>query len=326
MDIYIYKLRFNGATHFGDTGIDLENVSETVSSDTLFSSLINVMSEMYDNKYVSEFINDFRTSPSFLISSLFVFNDKTYFLPRPMDDSVISEELKREKGKELKKLKWLNPEGFKKWLGGSLKEDDVKVMESAQHVYRQSFTVEIRPRVSLDRVNQNSSIYHCGYVYFKENAGLYGLVAFNDSSSLKLFKKLLEMLGKAGLGGERTYGCGMFEVADFEGASGTLKEILEFNTDKYTLLSLYHPAEDEKPDITNKLISYDILRKKGWISSGRYALPLKRKSLGFITEGSVLHNGLKGCIVDVTPENVPKTMLSHKVFRYGNAFTAPMRK
>jgi len=86
---------------------------------------------------------------------------------------------------------------------------------------------------------------------------------------------------------------------------------------------LYHPDEEEKPNLTSSFIAYDITRKRGWITTGRYALPLKRKSVGFVTEGSVSGNPLKGTLVDVTPDN-PHEILGHRVYRYGYAFTAPL--
>src|SRR4030042_2913727 len=105
MDVYIYKLKFRGPNHFGDTGIDLENVSEWVGSDTLFSALINAMSVVYPKEKVTEFVNRFKQQPPFLVSSLFLYKSDIYFLPRPMDDSHIPSELRKHKGKEIKKLK-----------------------------------------------------------------------------------------------------------------------------------------------------------------------------------------------------------------------------
>jgi CRISPR-associated protein Csm4 len=324
MEVYIYKLKFKGSTHFGETGIDLENVSERVNSDTLFSAMINAMSQFNRKDDVSEFINMFKENPPFLLSSLFVYYNNLQFLPRPMDDYHLSDETRRKKAKELKRIKWLTLDSFKKRMGkGQLSEEDISIMESEQSKYRDAFIIEIRPRVSLDRTTHSSNIYHSGFVYFKKDAGLYGLVAFRDSLPVEQFKKLLNGLGETGLGGEKTYGCGMFEVVNFEKVSGVLKEILECKVSKYTLLSLYHPNEEEKANLASSFIAYDITRKRGWITTGRYALPLKRKSVGFVTEGSVSGNPLKGTLVDVTPDN-PREILSHRVYRYGYAFTAPL--
>jgi len=325
MDVYIYKLKFRGPTHFGETGIDLENVNEMVSSDTLFSALVNAMSVIYPKEEVSEFINTFKQQPLFLLSSLFPYSDEICFLPRPKDDSYISLELKKDKGKEIKRLKWLDAKGFEKWISGiHLGEDDLNRLVSLQQTYRDAFKLEIRPRVSLDRVTQSSNIYHCGYVYFKDRAGLYGFVSFNDLSAMEPFRKLLTALSEIGLGGEKTYGCGLFDVVSMEKVSGILEKILLSDVENYTLLSLYHPSGQEIPGIDNSLIAYDIVRKKGWITSGRYALPLKRKSVGFFTEGSVFGRKPEGCLVDVTPEGASHDTLQHKIYRYGYAFTSPI--
>jgi len=325
MDVYIYKLKFKGPTRFGETGIDLENVNERVSSDTLFSALINAMSVVYSKEKVTEFVNSFKQQPPFLVSSLFLYKGDICFLPRPMDESHIPAELRKGKGKEIKKIKWLDTAGFKKWISGiPLREDNLNALVSLQQAYRDAFKVEIRPRVSLDRVTQTSNIYHCGYVYFQDRAGLYGFVAFNDFSTVEPFRKLLITLGETGLGGERTYGCGLFELVSLEKVSGVFEEILLLDVKTYTLLSLYHPSEQEMTGIGNALIAYDVVRKKGWITTGRYALPLKRKSIGFFTEGSVLSRRPGGCLVDVTPEGVPLDTLHHSVYRYGYAFTSPV--
>ncbi len=327
MDVYIYKLKFKGPTHFGETGIDLENVNERVNSDTLFSALINAMCVISPKEKVTEFVNRFKEHPPFLISSLFLYRDDICFFPRPKDDPNIPPEIKKEKGKEIKKIKWLDAVGFWKWISGiSLCEGDLNLFESLQKEYKDAFEVEIRPRVSLDRITQTSNIYHCGYVHFRDKAGLYGFVLLDDLSTIKLFRKLLTVLGETGLGGEKTYGCGLFELISIEKVSGVFNEIFFHDFNMYTLLSLYHPSEQEMVDIDNAFIAYDIAREKGWITSGRYPLPLKRKSIGFFTEGSVLSKKPEGCLVDVTPEGAPHDKLNHSVYRYGYAFSAPIRR
>ncbi len=327
MEIYIYKLKFKGATHFGDTGIDLENVSEWVNSDTFFSALMNANRILNGRDAVSTLIQAFKEKPPFLISSLFLYHEDNYFLPRPLIDNGISEDLKKELGKELKKLRWLNLKGFLKWLKGrDIMKADIEEMQSLQKDYKNAFTYEIRPRVSLDRVTQNSSIYHAGYIYYKERAGLYGLVAFQDESYIKQFEIMLKALGEVGLGGERAYGCGTFEIDCYDRVSGLFEEVLNMDSNIYTLLSLYHPTKEETMTLREKLKAFDKIRKSGWITTGRYALPLKRKSVGFLIEGSVLSEQPVGCLVDVTPEHDPFGMLDHRIYRYGYAFTAPLRR
>ena len=327
MDVLLYKLRFTGATHFGDTGIDLENVQETINSDTIFSALINAITIYYGVKEAGDWIERFINDPPFLLSSLFVYYKDSYFLPKPLDDSSIPDEIKAERGKDLKSLKWLEREDFLKWKKQNiLTIEALDIIKKKQFEYKRAFVKEIRPRVTLDRITQQSSIYHCGYIYFREDTGLYGLVAFRDSSLIEKFKKLLLLLGQTGLGGEKTYGCGRFEVTFDDELDDAFRSILQEDSDRYVLLSLYHPAESERENLGSSLLSYDIVRKKGWITSGRYALPLKRKSVGFITEGSVVKAPVKGCLIDVTPEYAPSDTLSHSVYRYGYAFTVPLKE
>jgi CRISPR-associated protein Csm4 len=103
MNTYIFKLKFKGPVHFGDTGIDLENVQPTISSDTLFSALVNALSANLGNQEADKFISDFQQKPPFLVSSLFPYVGNVYYLPKPLDDSFIDKDVKRKAGKELKK-------------------------------------------------------------------------------------------------------------------------------------------------------------------------------------------------------------------------------
>lgn len=325
MEVYLYKLRFTGAVHFGDTGIYLENVTESLNSDSLFSALINAVATYGSEQEAENWIDSFKSQPPFLITSLFVYNGDKYFLPKPLDDTFISSEIKKKFGKDLKKIKFLEAEDFLKWLNQESIQD-IKEYQENLEIYNNSFIGEIRPRVTLDRDTQQSSLYFCGSIRFQKDAGLYGLVAFRDKEFIEKFKNTLALLGQMGIGGEKTYGYGMYEIVEYKPIEGIFKEIINSNSPIHILLSLYHPNKDELNDITGKLVAYDILRKKGWITSGRNALPIKRKSLGFIKEGSVLNQPIKGSIVDVTPEDAPSDVLLHRVYRYGYAFTVPLKE
>ncbi|MCX7771011.1 MAG: type III-A CRISPR-associated RAMP protein Csm4 [Proteobacteria bacterium] len=326
MELFIFKIKFKGPVHFDETGIYLENVQETVSSDTFFSALINAVSIHFGKGEADEWIRKFYENPPFLVSSLFIYKGNTFFLPKPLYDSFLSESIRTGLGKEIRKLRWLNAEDFLRWQKQDIfKEEELLRIKEEQVIYENSYKVEIRPRVTLDRVTNQSTIYFCGLIKFKEDAGLYGLVIFNDKSFIERFYRVLTLLGHTGIGGERTYGYGNFEVLNFEKVSGVFEKIAS-DGNKFTLLSLYHPSKDERENIEKKLISYEIKRKKGWITSGKESMPLKRKSLGFLVEGSVFLERVKGALVDVTPESPPPNMLSHRIYRYGYAFLLPIKE
>jgi len=322
MNTYIFKLKFKGPVHFGDTGIDLENVQPTITSDTLFSALVNALSANLGNQEADKFISDFQQKFPFLVSSLFPYVGNVYYLPKPLDDSFIDKDVKRKAGKELKKLIWLENHDFLRWLKREdFNENDIFEIRQKQKKY---YDVEIRPRVVIDRITSQTAIYHCSYLYYSENAGLYGIVYFKDSTYFEKFKMMLNLLSHTGLGGEKTYGCGLFEYEISE-LDSAFKAIFNLNSEFYVLLSLFHPDNDEVEKLNDMLVCYNFVRKKGWISSGRQTLTLKRKSVGFITEGSVVNQKIRGKLVDVTPDNISEEVLKHKVFRYGYALTAPFR-
>lgn len=325
MNAYIFKLKFISPVHFGDTGIDLENVQEVVNSDTFFSALVNALSANLGKSEADRIINEFLNDPPFKFTSLFPFYKDLFFLPKPLNDSFIDEDLKRSMGKELKKINWLEKKDFFHWVSKeSLNESQIQKIRDYQSLVKNSYKKEIRPRVTIDRNTNSTTIYHCGYIYYCKEGGLYGLVCLKDKNYLERFKLVLNLLGQTGLGGEKTYGCGMFAI-ELQEVDETFREILSLESNEYTLLSLYHPSNEEFEKIDNILDCYNFIRKKGWISSGRHSLPLKRKSVGFITEGSTLKDTIKGTLVDVTPEDVSANYLTHKVYRYGYAFTVPFR-
>lgn len=326
MKVYLYKLRFTSPVHFGETGIELENISEWIHSDTLFSALINAVKEYEGENRATELVKDFVASPPFIISSLFVYHGNTLFLPKPLKDAKVPEEVRKRMGKELKRLRWLDVEGFKRWTSDELLSiEEIEEMKEKEAIYIDAFVAEMLPKVTLDRDCQKSNIYHVGLIRFRNNAGLYGLVACKDEERKEEFKTYLQYLGDLGLGGERTYGCGRFEVKVFTEVSGRLKELFECKGDRYVLLSLYHPSSEELEEVDRNFLAYDLIKRRGWITTGRKALPLRRKTIGFLTEGSVSHKPLKGSLADVTPDSLPFP-LSHRVYRYGYAFTVPMEE
>lgn len=148
MDIYLYKLRFKSAVHFGDTGIDLENVQESAGSDAFFSALINAVKIYYGTKEAGYLIKKFLENPPFILTSLFIYSKDSYFLPKPLDDSFIPEDVKKAKGKDLKKLKWLEKSDFFRWQRqDSFTVEDIEAMQKRQSKYKDAFVKEIRPRV-----------------------------------------------------------------------------------------------------------------------------------------------------------------------------------
>lgn len=336
MNTYLYRLHFSGTIHFGGTGIGLEETTEQLPSDSLVSALINASVVAGT---VEEFLTALREDkPAIQFSSLFPFGPKpdkrsqtAYVVPRPFvmppvaDPSILS-----AFGKNLKRLKYLQPDDAWRWLAGPpFQEVDLKMLLQRNRSLGKAWNPdekagwwaeELRPRVALDRSSQNSSIWWCASIRFAPEAGLYGLVRVDDPHRLSDLQGVFKVLGEMGLGGERTYGMGSFEFSGFEPLGGAWLLGKGKANSRCLLLSRYYPAADERPRLARVLEAWDFVETRGYVVSGRYASTLKRKRVRMIREGSVASESLVGQYADVTPEAGPALGLQHPVYRCGLGF------
>jgi CRISPR-associated protein Csm4 len=335
MKTYLYQLRFKGPVHFGTVGIGLENTLEHLSSDSVTSALINAFSVLGGaEEAISALAGE---NPSFVLSSLFPFGPSedgsgtAYALPRPLNKPPVeNQEILRVLGKDLKRIKYLAPRDFAAWTGESpLSLDEaIAIVNRSQKLAKpwnsQTDTgwwaIELRPRVALDRISNNSSIWHCGALHFQSDAGLFGLVRVIDDSWKSGLSSAFKLLGDLGLGGERTYGMGSFDFSGFEPLDDAWAPLSRSDGKQFVLLSNFFPADDERPLLKDSLVAWDFLETRGYVVSGRMATTLKRKRVRMIAEGSVLKRPLRGKIVDVTPDHSEAFGLTHPVYRSGLAF------
>ncbi len=339
MKTYLYHLEFPGGAHFGRQGIGLEETRESFSSDSLASALINAFSLMDEADEVLAALGS--ENPPFLLSSLLPYGPerkggrRLYALPRPLtmprvhDSSVL-----QSAGKDLKKIRYLEPEDLLRWLDDRpLSEDDIQAMRTRAARLARPWNEEtqegwhavfLRPRVALDRSSQNSAIWWCGEVHFRPGAGLFGLVRFQDEAWKPRLEAAFRLMGDMGLGGERTYGLGLFR---FDGLT-PLKDVWtlgkhEPKLGRHVLLSRYVPRKDELGRLREVLSAWEMEESRGFVVSGRSATTIKRKRVRFLIEGSVASEPLAGRLVDVTPEHGMALGLAHRVYRSGLGFWFP---
>jgi len=326
----LYKLKLKSSIHLGQREGVLEETDTIVHSDTFFSAFCINYSLLYGERELEGLINEFRNgNPPFIFSSLFPFWNEKIFLPIP------SNQIPKEK--DLKKLNFIEKDGFEKLLNGE-KIENLKgkykfipdIDEKGEG--KEPWKIINNPRVGLSRISSHpgEAYFHFGEVFYKENAGLYFIVDFKDPSIESKFISTLRLMGDEGIGGDRTVGKGHFGLMGDEGIGGDRTvgkghfEILNKdgeeieinqpqNSQNYILLSLYHPDVNEISDLKEGY--YEIIERKGYIYSP-YSKTLRKKSLKMFKEGSVLPSFKKGKIVDITPEIFTK----HKIYKYGLAF------
>ncbi len=339
MKTYLYRLRFHGPVHFGTTSTDLENTRNCVSSDSLFSALINSFSVSGQaDEAVSALMQE---NPAFVLSSLFPFGpseDNTgtvYALPCPLNTPPVRDEkILTDHGKYLRQIKYLTPPDFFSWIG-----DTPLDSEAAQAIIERSkklarpwdrekgkgwWSEELRPRGATGRTDWNSSAWRCLAVHFHKDAGLYGLVRINDEKWEEKLSGAFSLLGDMGLGGERTYGMSFFDFSGFESLAEMGPGMAKTECLRFVLLSNYFPADNERPDLSEVFEAWDFTESRGYVVSGRMATNFKRKRIKMVVEGSVVKEPVMGKIADVTPDNPGELGLPHRVCRSGLAFLMPL--
>ncbi len=341
MKTYLYHLEFPAGAHFGRQGIGLEETQEVVSSDSLTSALINAFALMGEAPQVLEALSG--RKPSFLLSSLFPYGPeglgdgrrRLYAVPRPLTSPKVQHpSVLQRAGKDLKKIRHLEPADTLRWLNGApMAAAELEALRQRAHRLARTWDAEsghgwsavsLRPRVALDRGAQNSVIWWCGVVHFRRGAGLYGLVRFQDEAWRDPLEAAFRLLGDMGLGGERTYGLGGFRFDRFLPLEEVWPEVKRpQKPTRYLLLSRYAPTAEELGRLPSVLNAWDMEESRGFVVSGRYATTLKRKRVRFLTEGSVATEALSGRLVDVTPEHGPALGLPHRVYRSGLGFWFP---
>ncbi len=321
----LFKIQFISSFHI-DSGNAVDGPSETfIRSDTLFSAIINATKKIYGSEIMSEFLQ----TGNLILSSAFPYNNDELFFPKPMN--FFPDDLEEyEMIKKFKKVRFISEELLTKIL--SNEEIDKQFFNkdyfsgafwSAKKFPENSsskiFTTQEIPHIVMDRVTNQTSIFYKTEVFFNNGSGLFFLADITDEL-LRKFETVLRFLGDEGIGADRTIGKGLFKlisVEDFYSPNG--------ESNKYYLLSLYSPTENEFKKIEPQNSYYDFVIRGGWITNNT----LNRKNLRMFTEGSILkfseNCNPKGRIWNVlNKDDYPKD-LQFDIFRSGQALFLPIR-
>ncbi|RMH04024.1 MAG: type III-A CRISPR-associated RAMP protein Csm4 [Nitrospirae bacterium] len=330
MSCYLFRLQFTSPVHFGAAGLSMEESEVRLRADAWTSAVINALAMMDEaDRAITALAQH---PPAFLFSSLFPYGPNgqdqliRYAVPRPVTSPPAEPDILRETGKDLKKLTWLTPEQAAQWLAEEpLSRTQLNnLIDHAPLKGQQWWRRELRPRVALDRTSQNSQIWLCGTITFQPGAGLYGLVQVREMSWLSTLNAALQLLGDMGIGGERTYGMGQFQFQGFEEPGTEWDRLLHGEMPRRLLLSVYHPALEERERLANDWEAWEWFESRGYITSGRQTTTLKRHRVRFFLEGSVARGCPTGTLTDVTPDVAAAFGIPHRCYRSGLAFLAPM--
>lgn len=339
----LVKLNFGRSpAHFGELGIGIEETSERIRSDTLFSAWISAYARLFGKDAVEELLQRFlNQSPPVRMSSTFIYREDgertIYYLPRPLKFPInYLEGNDLEFFKTYKKLNYLPLEIWHRWyqgegfLGGDAEELIVETKgQSNGHLrqagtfdYKKAFDIDKVPKIAVDRTTRATNLYYTGFVQFKcsQNdsgvkslSGLYFLLNFSkeDEKLAAEWQAALQFLGEEGLGGERSSGAGRFQIEWLE-LPETWQKVVEFSEESayHYLISLFWDNEASNLErLITKQSSYEIQERGGWLFESN----IRRKMVRMFGEGSVFPELPQGKLVDVTPNGFN----THRIYRSG---------
>lgn len=343
MKTAILKLRPNSQFHFGKVGLDknmsLNDSSEYLHSDTLFSAMINIInSAVDDGDIIEDFIaeikgNKIKFSSGFYMLSIFdKKTDKTndiFFLPKPVNASV----LEKENYKTIKKIKFVS----KGILEAGTKPDEwgnektcliidkkfvclkKELHEFEKYKHLKIYSVETEPKVRIRTNSKDGNLYNQSNLMIADNTfidaeqnykidvNFYFLYDISQANELnqKLFDLFLDLLPETGIGGQRSTGCGFVK----EVLTNAKFEYNIKNTKSFLCLSLFIPETENE---FNQLEYYNFITRGGRNTGTD---DLKQKRVRMITEGSISKSKLGGKVENITPDNsAPKYLRNGKGF------------
>ncbi|MDI6769881.1 MAG: type III-A CRISPR-associated RAMP protein Csm4 [Anaerolineales bacterium] len=342
MQIQSWSIR-GRSFHFGLHGMGQEETSARMPSDSLFAALVARLARSEGTQAVEEFCRPFvGHAPPFLLTSTFPLAGDVRFFPPPLSTRRPPDKTDVD-AKSFKRVLYVSEQLYRRLLDGAvladliggakklqaekvwLSEDELKRLPAARRTDgAKLWEVEQRPRVTLDRASQASTLFFTGQVTFAEGCGLwFGIRWLNADEKLRsTVHKLLDDLSDAGLGAERNSGLGAARIVEM----GMLK--LPDPAGKWTNLSRYLPQADEMEILSHKDSAYTLQSVGGWLDSPSRT-GQRRKTINILAEGSVfgcLPDAIPGQVADVRPTyKTDADPLGHPVYRSGLALAVGLK-
>ena len=329
----VYRLDFKTQLHLGratgpaqEGSLGLEKTETYIPADTLFSAICQTWATFYDTASLTDFLNLYTAeneSLPFTLTSAFPVAHDIYLFPKPQIFKSTSK--KRKRVQFVSRSLFVNIitgnqptfdekdeknviTGEKVWVNSEEKKQLKKAMDEKLNVWETT----TRPRVSIDRQTEESSIWHVETLQFNKRCGLWFAVNFDSDETKQKVETLLRVLGDTGIGGERNAGYGLFDFDEVALEIPTSEDGTQF----VTLSPICPKCPEQLSDLLKGDIAYTLNPLTGWVSTTGAAT--RRKHVNMFTEGSVLNAGEEqriGRLVDLSPNDY-----AHPVYRYGYAW------
>ncbi len=294
--MYAVKLNILSPLHIGEEGLGMEASAAMLHSDTLYCALYAAWQELFP----------FGGDLPLQISSAYPYVEDIFFFPKPALPAPGFDvvETRETYAKDVKKIPFVDGKSFSNWINGE--PLDFEQMKLNIRRLKDVMTSSVRPRVTLDRITCNSSLFYIGEILFSQNidCGLYFCVTCEQEVWEKL-QRVMVHLGENGIGGERSSGYGRFAPAYMD--EFPLPEA--HGGDRFISLSLLLPADKDE---AKQASSYRLLKRGGWSKDTPH------RQVYMFSEGSVFSAPVEGKTVTVAD-------VGHPVYRCGRSFMVKAR-
>lgn len=348
MPTIAYKLIPKSAFHFGREGLEQHSSAETFSSDSFFSALIVTVAKI-DPQSIQDMVvacPPNSNSPALRISSLFPIVGELPLFPKPRIPLKINMDTDGS-GKALKKIQYVSTSILKLWLANKAMDKYVPKDDASQGRYLQNgaiwitkeelqllpsewqnlksdilidkkvWDIGLAPRVTVDRMSNESNVYQTGRTVFTAECGLWFMADMVNDAVQKWLEGILTHLEDDGIGGERSSGYGAFSRMCIP-----LPVTPSANSDYVMLLSRYHPtAQELQNNVLDETTSYELVDIGGYMATSG-APARKRQRVRLIEAGSIVRGHITGQLADVTPTGFRQ----HRIYRSGIALTIPIER
>lgn len=312
----LFKLRFDGAVHFGpsDSSLSLSASNDHFCADTLFSALCHTARSLFGMPGLEALCQQ-AASGELLLSDSMPWRTKdgqvTYYLPKPCITSRQRQDIPSELRKAIKKMVWISARDMAAF-GESLLGKKVYAPDAV------SFGVTDTRSHAAVHDHDDARPYQVETFRFFPDCGLYFLAGYRTKSQRENLEKLVRALGLTGIGGKVSSGLGSFTVEQVVTLAHVQDAQIRWFYDSltrkrpqhYLLLTTSLPEEDELPTVLEEA-QYQLVRRGGYIQSDTFsATPQRKATQYFLAAGAMLQQPFAGALYNVAPAG------THPVYRY----------
>lgn len=313
MTYYLFKLRFTAPVHFGDSlsAASLPGSEMTFCADRLFSALCVAMAKA--DPAAPRRLCEQAQRGLLKLSDAFPWKDGELYLPRPCLEAAARRDSDASRRKAMKKLAYLPLTQYGAFLrslsGGT--EIDIGSLQA-------SFGQERVQMCAAVQDGKDALPYAVGQFCFAPGCGLYFLLGAQEPALFEQLCRAVRLLGRSGIGGKISSGCGSFEVVQavsvraLDAAHGKWLErhLTGKDADTWISLTTALPKDDELDAALDGAL-FQPVRRGGFVQSAGANGSHKKQEQFFLKAGSTFRRPFAGDVYDVAPQGC-----AHPVYRY----------